>query len=100
MLRTIILISLVVVGSVMVKAEVDPGRTANAALMQLQDCLDMRVTRSVSLPAVGSESGLSVRGLGATLGIGLMTIMFFVPAALLSELLMSRGESRDSSGTV
>ncbi|MEH6585497.1 MAG: hypothetical protein V7720_03010 [Halioglobus sp.] len=100
MLRTIILLSLVVVGSVMVKAEVDPGRTVNAALVQIQDCLDMRVTRSVSIPAPVSGSGLSVRGLGATLGIGLMTIMFFVPAALLSELLMNRGEARDSSGTV
>ena len=96
MYRFILLLSLIVVIAVWVKAEGEPVRSVNAALVQVDDCLDLRIPREpVSLTPVGGQGaaagGLSVRGIGATLGIGLLTIMFFVPAALLSELLMRRG---------
>jgi hypothetical protein len=84
----------------MVRAEVEPGHNANAELVQVQDCLDLRASHTISSPTVGAEPGLSFRGLGATLGIGLMTLMFFVPAALLSEALMRRGDAADCSDTV
>ncbi|MEP4147441.1 MAG: hypothetical protein ABJL54_09490 [Halioglobus sp.] len=99
MIRNVILISLMVMASTAVKAEIDPSQVTYMALAQIQDCLDLGVSRVMTLPAMDARSGLSFRGLGATLGIGVMTLLFFVPAALLSELLMRRGETRGSSET-
>lgn len=97
MIRKVILISLMVMASTAVKAEIDPAQVTYMALAQIQDCLDLGVSRAMTLPAVGAGSGLSFRGLGATLGVGVMTLLFFVPAALLSELLMRRDDTPGSS---
>ena len=97
MLRSILLLAVVVVASVLVRAEGDPSRPTNAALVQIEDCLDMRVTSAPNLQAASPDKGLSVQGLGAMLGIGVLTMMFFVPAALLSELLMRRNSRPDSA---
>ena len=99
MFRVFILLSLIVIVSTVVKAEVDPGQVSSMALAQIQHCLDLRVTGVASMPVARNEIGLSFRGLGATLGIGLMTLLFFVPAALFSEFLMRRGEQSDQTET-
>lgn len=87
------LVALVIVASVLVRADGDPARPTNAALIQIEDCLDLRVAQAPAMQPPGSDSGLSLRGLAGMLGIGALTIMFFVPAALLSELLMRRGKT-------
>ncbi|TDG14890.1 hypothetical protein E2F43_01205 [Seongchinamella unica] len=97
MLRGMILVGLVVIASVLVRVDGDPARPASAALIQAGDCLDQRVTQTPAIQSPGSGSGLSVRGLAAMLGIGVLTIMFFLPAALLSELLMRRGKNPEHS---
>ena len=100
MLRIFILLTAVVAISVLVKAEGDPARVGNVALIQMQDCLDLRIPNASTLPAQPGAQGLSMKGLGAMLGIGALTIMFFVPAALLSELLMRRDERREHHDTL
>ena len=57
----------------------------------------MRVAVTPSLQVASPDAGLSVQGLAAMLGIGVLTMMFFVPAALLSEFLMRRGGRADSA---
>ena len=99
MIRNVILISLMILVSTAAQANIDPAQVTYMALAQIQDCLDLRVSQAMKMPGMGSGTGLSFRGLGATLGVGVMTLLFFVPAALLSEMLMRRGESRGSSET-
>lgn len=99
MLRIVILLTLVVVASVLVRADGDPVRPTNAALVQLEDCLDLRVAQAPAMENHSADGGISLRGLVAMLGIGALTIMFFVPAALLSELLMRRGQQPAASGS-
>lgn len=45
-------------------------------------------------------SGLSLRGLFATLGIGLLSLMFLVPMALFADWLMGRNKTGEESPTV
>ncbi|RLQ23865.1 hypothetical protein DWB85_01555 [Seongchinamella sediminis] len=87
------LLALVVVASVLVRADGDPARPTNAELVQIEDCLDLRIAQAPARQSAAPDGGISLRGLAAMLGIGALTIMFFVPAALLSELLMRRGKS-------
>ena len=96
MLRLCVLLSLVVAATVLVRAEGTPGRVANVGLIQMEDCLDLRIPQVSASTMQSSKQGLSLQGLGAMLGIGALTIMFFVPAALLSEMFMRRGEHPDS----
>ena len=100
MLRMIFLVALVFTSSLLLRAEINPAQTTSGALVQAQDCLDMPAPQVTAAPSDVNAEGLSFRGLGATLGIGLMTVMFFVPAALVAELLMRRGEGRGRAGTV
>ena len=93
MLRGLMLAGLVIIASVLVRADGDPARPTNAALIQMEDCLDLRIAQAASPASSGPDSGLSLRGLVGMLAIGALTIMFFVPAALLSELLMRRGKT-------
>ncbi len=95
MIRRLIVMSLMVLISAAANAEMDPTQVTHMALAQLQDCIDRPVAQVIGLPEAGAGNGLSFRGLGATLGIGVMTLLFFVPAALLSELLMRRAKSDD-----
>ena len=95
MLRGFMLLVLVVVASVLVRADGDPARPTNAALVQMEDCLDLRVTRAPAMQPRGPDSGISVQGLAAMLGIGALTSMVVVPAALLSELLMRRNRNSE-----
>ena len=96
MLRVCVVLCLVVAATVLVRAEGNPGRAANVALIQMEDCLDLRIPQVSASTVPSSAQGLSLQGLGAMLGIGALTIMFFVPAALLSEMFMRRGEHPDS----
>ncbi|MEP5567610.1 MAG: hypothetical protein ABJN62_07240 [Halioglobus sp.] len=96
MIRNAILIVMMLMLSTAANAEIDTARVTYMALAQIQNCLDLRVSQAITMPPMGSGTGLSFRGLGAMLGVGMMTLLFFVPAALLSEMLMRRGENRDS----
>ena len=95
MVRGLMLAALVVVASVLVRADGDAARPTNAALVQFEDCLDLKVARTPAMHSSSTDNGLSLRGVVSMLGIGALTIMFFVPAALLSELLMRRGKTPD-----
>lgn len=61
-------------------------------------CLDAPVAEE-EIPAAGSGGGLSVSGLLATLGIGLLSFLCLVPVALLAEWLMGRNRSATDSQT-
>lgn len=95
MWRIVILVPVLLVAGVFARADVNTSATASAALVQIQDCLDLKLDQQASMPAITDHrgqgaNGLSLRGLASTLGIGLLTIICFVPAALLAEMLTRR----------
>ncbi|QFU75094.1 hypothetical protein EY643_05215 [Halioglobus maricola] len=70
--------------------QVAPG---HVALVQLQDCLELNLTHQMA----GQGEGLSLSGIARALGIGILSILFFVPAALLAELLSGGGDDRTAA---
>lgn len=72
-----------------------PGQDAPAqvALVQLQDCLELNAAHR----AAPQGEGLSLMALGRALGIGILSMVFFVPAALLTEYLSDRRQERGAA---
>lgn len=92
MWRMLIFVPLLAVAAVMARQDVGQAAPVNAALMQIQDCLDLPARQAVVGIEKNAAAGLSLRALGATLGIGLLSILLFVPAAFLSEFFIRRGD--------
>ena len=86
---------LVVTLSTAVLAVATPN-PADAAEARDVYCLDAPVAEG-DMPAAGPGGGITLRGLVATLGIGLMSLLCLVPVALLSEWIMGRERSADDS---
>ena len=92
MWRMLIFVPLLAVAAVIARPNVGPTAPVNAALMQIQDCLDLPAKQAVVGIEKNAAAGLSLRALGATLGIGLLSILLFLPAAFLSEFFICRGD--------
>ena len=93
MWRTLIVITGLAAAVVLAQADGSSQQAVNAALVQVQDCLELnKLSSGAGLDGSDdSAKGLTLRGLAATLGIGLLSILFFVPAALVSEYVIRRG---------
>ena len=77
------------------------GVAADMLLAHVGECLDVvrNQAGSLSMPMLvpGSGREIGLRQVASTLGIGALTVLFFVPTALVSELLMRRGDSAGES---
>lgn len=93
MWRTAIVILSLALAGVLAQADGRPQQAASAALVQVQEGLEEKQAASEMHPAGygNSAEGLTLRGLVATLGIGLLSILFFVPVALVAEYFIRRG---------
>ncbi|KAA1194373.1 hypothetical protein F0M18_02785 [Pseudohalioglobus sediminis] len=60
-------------------------------------CLDTAPVHSEDTPSSASPGGVSLRGLLATAGIGLLSLLFLLPIAWLCEQLMQRGRPAGKS---
>jgi hypothetical protein len=60
-------------------------------------CLDAPVEERERPAAVEGGGGISLSGLAATLGIGLLSLLCLIPVALLAEWLMGREKTADDS---
>jgi hypothetical protein len=100
MWRIVILLGMMVSTTLVLRAESGSSQAVNAALVQVQDCLEISGSRLVTaLPDEGGErSGLTLRSLFVTLAIGCLSILFCVPAALVAEYFSRRGDG-DCPGT-
>ena len=94
MWRVLFLVGGLAFAGILAEAAGSPQQVVNAALVQVQDCLELNRTQGAAYLALdsGNREGLTLRGLAATLGIGLLSILFFVPAALVAEYLIRRGD--------
>ncbi len=94
MWRVLFLLGGLAFAVILAEAAGSPQQVVNAALVQVQDCLELNRTQGATYLALdsGNREGLTLRGLMATLGIGLLSILFFVPAALVAEYLIRRGD--------
>lgn len=101
MWRIVILLILMVSATLVLRAENGSSQAVNAALVQVQDCLEISGTRLV--PALagdgGDRAGLTLGSLLATLAIGCLSILFLVPAALVAEYFFRRAGG-DCPGSV
>ncbi len=79
---------------ILVQADSGPQQVVNSALIQVQDCLELNQSVRAGHSPVNDtlDSGLTFGALFATLGIGLLSILFFVPAALVAECIIRRGD--------
>ena len=95
MWRSLIVIGGLVMAVFLAQADGNSQRVVNAALVQVQDCLELNQAGSSARVLPGSNDtgeGLTLRSLFVTLGIGLLSILFFVPAALITEYVTRRGD--------
>ena len=101
MWRILILLMLMVSATLALRAENGSSQAVSAALVQVQDCLEISGTRLVPALAgeVGERAGLTLGSLLATLAIGCLSILFFVPAALVAEYVFRRAGG-DCPGSV
>ncbi len=100
MWRIFILLVVMVSATLALRAENGSSQAVNAALVQVQDCLEITGSRlATALPEEGEgRSGLTLGSLLATLVIGCLSIVFCVPAALVAEY-FSRRDGGDNPGT-
>ena len=94
MWRVCLLLIVALSTAVLARAELNPADTTR---VHMQDCLDLRIDPGVA--ADGGASGLSLRGLAATLGIGLLSMLFLLPVALVCDWLMRRDRAADAART-
>jgi hypothetical protein len=96
MWRMLILVPVLAVAGVLARADGGQATPVSAALVQIQDCLDLPMANPAGFGLEKSEAaGLSLRAIASTLGIGLLSILLFVPAALLSEFFIRRGDGQN-----
>ena len=81
MWRYISVFFLIGLAVVIVHSQAGQVAPAHVALVQLQDCLELNAAQ----PMAGQGEGLSFNALGRALMIGCLSILLFVPAALLAE---------------
>ena len=93
MWRYVSVLGLVLLAAVFVQTQAGTATPAHAALVQLQDCLELNVAHQM----VSQGEGLSFGAVGRALGIGFLSILFFVPAALLAELLSGGGDEHTAA---
>ena len=100
MWRLVVLVVVMALATLMLRAEDGGSEVVNAALVQVQDCLDMGGNKRVAALGEGGGDGpgLTLGSLFATLAIGCLSILFCVPAALVAEYFFRRGD-RDCPGT-
>ena len=93
MWRVALLFGLMVAVTLVLRAENGAPQAVNAALVQMQDCLELGGTRlAPMLPEEGGDRpGITLRSLFVTLGIGILSVLFCVPAALVAEYLSRSG---------
>ncbi len=93
MWRVAILACLMFTATLVLRAESGSPQVVNTALVQVQHCLELGGAKLAPiLPGEGGESpGLTWRSLFATLAIGILSILFCVPAALVAEYLSRSG---------
>lgn len=93
MWRIVVLVVVMGSASLMLRAEGGGSGAVNAALVQVQHCLDMGGKKLVpGFPGEsGDRPGLTLGSLLATLAIGCLSILFCVPAALVAEYFFRRG---------
>lgn len=82
----------------LVPAERVGPKGVSAALVQVQDCLELNGARLSRMQPgqSGADSSFTLRALGTTLAIGVLSILFCAPAALAAEYLSRRGPMRRS----
>lgn len=105
MWRALFVLGLLLAVAAVSGADINPSSQVNGALVQIQDCFDVQLGNAARVSGMyptdtAGGSGLSLRALAATLGIGLLSILFFVPAALLSEFFIRRGDTQPGQPTV
>ncbi len=100
MWRIVVLVVVMGATTLMLRAEGGGSEAVSAALVQVQDCLDMGGKNLVPvLPEEGdNRPGLTLGSLFATLAIGCLSILFCVPAALVAEYFFRRSDG-DYPGT-
>lgn len=100
MWRSVLVIFALTLAGILAQADGRPQRAVSAALVQVQDCFEEKQALSSVQAQEGGTSGegLTLRGLFATLAIGLLSILFCVPAALIAEFVQRRS-SEHYSGT-
>ena len=97
------LLPLVVIAGAFAQADGSVVGPINAGLIQIQGCLELQAAQcaSTEITQLGHVNrgmgGLSVQALVSTLGIGLLSLVCFVPTALLAEMWMRRNNKRGKS---
>lgn len=105
MWRVLVALGMLIAVAAVSGADINPSSQVNGALVQIQDCFDVQLGSAAKVSGMyhtdtAGGPGLSLKTLAATLGIGLLSILFFVPAALLSEFFIRRGDTQPGQPTV
>lgn len=95
---TVLALAMLLTVAWLVPAERVGSQGVSAALVQVQDCLELSGTRlsRVRPGHSGADSSFTLRAIGSMLAIGLLSILFCVPAALAAEYLSRRAPLKRS----